>query len=314
MRLLLLFLFLLNTFLFTAQLPLAYQSRKQAMALGEFSKTADLVVVIENEKNPDDAALIAAIKNYWKIGPVKYMSGLEFSEKFKQNTLDTKNLYLYNNYARVYSTNVKTPGIAAYKGYYMTNDPRKLVYSTSNKKAPAYLHFSANALYDNKQVPISGFYSLMVKNFNHDISYCQSTDNFTKRQKDKRKKGIRFFNQEEIADKTLLLVKEQTVRQEKKKSKKQKKNVDSKKKMRFITDDYTNKKVPVIVFPEDIDYAVKKGDPTILLYTGGTLYSAKDGSAYATSRGESSANNLRLTYNIVSIAASVGVLIWFFSN
>ena len=310
---LLLFLLLKISFL-CAQLPLAYQSKKQAIALGELSKTSDLVVVIENEKNPDDAALIAALKNYWKIGAVKYMSGLEFNEKFKQNTIDTKNLYLFNNYARSYSTNLKTAGIAVYNGYYLTNDPRKLITSASNKKAPPYLYFSANALYDSKNIPIPGFFSLMVKNFNYDLTYCQSSDNFLKREKDKRKKGIRFFNQEEIGEKTLLLVKEQTLRQAKKKSKKNKKNVDSKKKMRFITDDYTNKKVPVIVFPEDIDYAVKKSDPNILLYTGGTLYSAKDGSAYATSRGESSGNNLRLTYNIVTIAASVGVLIWFFSN
>src|SRR4051812_29952329 len=85
-----------------AQMPQVYLKPKQSKALGALSKTAPLVVVIENEKNADDAALISAVKEYWKIGPVKYMSGLEFAEKFKSGTLDRTNLYLYNNYTREY--------------------------------------------------------------------------------------------------------------------------------------------------------------------------------------------------------------------
>ncbi len=295
-----------------AQLPIAYLSKKQSQALGNLSRTAQLVVVIENEKNPDEAALITAIKSYWKIGSVKYMSGLEFSEKFKDNALDPSKLYLFNNYARNYITNAKKQSIAGYSGYYLTNEPRKLINSPNNRLAPPYLYFSGSTLYDKKQQPISGFYSLMIKNFNHDVTYCQVKDNFLKRQRNKRKNGVRFFKEEEMKDKALLLVKEQTKREEKtKKKKRREQNSSVKKTTKFITDDYTKKKVPEIVFPEDIDHALKISDPNVLLYSGGSVYSAKDGSVYCTSRRKD--NNVGLiTYRVVSIGAAVAVIILLF--
>jgi len=295
-----------------AQLPIAYLSKKQSLALGNLSRTAQLVVVIENEKNPDEAALITAVKKYWKIGSVKYMSGLEFNEKFKENALDPSKLYLFNNYARNYITNAKKQSIANLYGYYLTSEPRKLINSPNNRLAPPYLYFSGASLYDNKQQPISGFYSLMIKNFNHDITYCQFKDNFLKRQPNKRKNGVRFFKEEELNDKTLLLVKEQTKREEKsKKKKRREQNSSSKKKTKFITDDYTKKKVPTVVFPEDIDHALKINDDKVVLFSGGTVYSAKDGSVYATSRRKD--NNIGLiTYRVVSIGAAVAIIILLF--
>lgn len=292
-----------------AQLPIAYLSKKQSLALGNLSKTAQLVVVIENEKNPGETALIAAVKQYWKLGTIKYMSGLEFSEKFKENTLDPSKLYLFNNFARNYIINAKKQTIANHYGYYLTNEPRKLINSPNNRLAPPYLYFSGASLYDNKQQPISGFYSLMIKNFNHDIAYCQLKDNFLKRQRNKRKNGVRFFKEEDLNDKTLLLVKEQTKREEKsKKKKRREQNNSPKKKQKFITDDYTKKKVPTVVFPEDIDHALKINDDKVMLYSGGSIYSAKDGSVYCTSRRKD--NNVGLiTYRVISLGAAVAIII-----
>jgi len=70
------------TMLSFGQLPDVYLSAKQSQALGNLSKKALLFVVIDNEKRSDDSALIAAVKSYWTIGPVKYMSTLEFLLKY----------------------------------------------------------------------------------------------------------------------------------------------------------------------------------------------------------------------------------------
>jgi hypothetical protein len=64
----------------------------------------------------------------------------------------------------------------------------------------------------------------------------------------------------------------------------------------------------VVVFPEDIGYAVKKSDADILLISGDCLYSALDGSVYATTRGNSSgrlavASYLSLALSVAAIAA-----------
>ncbi len=270
----------------SAQLPSAYLKPSKSKQLGAISKTSTLFVVIENEKRPDDAALVEAVKKYWTIGPVKYLSLLEFTEKFRAGSLDKSNLYLYNNHNEA----LALPGmltVSSYQGFYLTNDPVRLYSSGGESKAPGYLFFSSNYMYDQKGVPIKGFYSLMARNFDHDIRYCQDENNFKRSKKLKRKNGILFFlPMDTITTKTTLLVKEQTNRQEKDVKKKKSKKMQ-KKRREYITDSYTNKKPPVIVFPEDIDFALQKKDADILLYNGGCLYSAENGAVYATSRGQS---------------------------
>lgn len=305
-----------------AQLPHAYLKNKQALALGAQARTAPLVVVIENEKNADDAALVSAVKEYWSAGTVKYMSDLEFSEKLKSGSLDPANLYLFNNFKKNYYTALSSVKImfnpskiasypAFYPGFYLTNDPARLLTSTKNKNAPPYLHFSANALYDKRREPIKGYYALMIKNFDHDIKYCQDEANFKKRKKIRQHKGVSVLINDSLSNKTILLVKEQTSKQEKKSKKNEGRESNKKKKKNYIEENFGKIKEPVIVFPEDIEYAVKKSDPNIMLYTGGTLYLAKDGSVIATRRIKKS-SPLPVIYSCLSIAATAALIILVF--
>lgn len=305
-----------------AQLPQVYLNTKQSQTLGALSKTAPLFVVIDNEKRADDAALIAAVKSYWKIGSVKYMSTLEFLVKYKEQSFDPGNLYLYNNTSmdlnnlggkkvRISSGNVEDiPSI--YNGFYLTNSPYKLINSPSNKTAPPYLYFSADALTDSKQEPIKGFYDLMVKNFNHDVLYCQDETNFLKSSKKlKRKNGVQVFTKDSITNKTILLVKEQTNIQDKKTNdagEKKSQVATKKSENKHVTEKYEAKNT-MVVFPEDIQYAVKKSDKNILLYNGAALYSPVDGSVYATARGKSSGMAGFLRY--VSLVITVGTIVFF---
>jgi hypothetical protein len=268
-----------------SQLPLVYQKPSKAKELGAVSRSAILYVVIENEKRPNDAALVEAVKNYWSATPVKYMSLLEFTEKLKAGSLDKSNLYLYNNHSEYLKFTQMVVCVSMYSGYYLTNDPYQLVRSLKPRQAPGYLHFSSNNLEDLRGEPIKGYYSLMMKNFDHDIRYCADEANYTSRKKLKRKNSIYFFvPPETISGKTTLLVKEQTTRMVKSNKKGKRARKAQEKKREFVTDAYTNKKTPVVVFPEDVDHAIKKKDAQVLLYNGGCLYSAENGAACATSR------------------------------
>lgn len=63
----------------------------------------------------------------------------------------------------------------------------------------------------------------------------------------------------------------------------------------------------LVVFPEDIDYAVKKNDKDILLFNGSTIYSAQDGSVYATYIDKPSSSFIYYAYSLVSVFVSVAV-------
>jgi hypothetical protein len=270
-------------------------------------------VVIQNEKKENDAALTEAVKNFWKAGPYKFMSELEFTEKFKAGTLDKANLYLFNNISTIYQpSRPKASATGYFTGFFLTNSPVDLVNTVKIKKAPAFLYFSQNALFDTKNKAIKGFYELMVKNFNHEVLYCQDAAHF-KKHKLKVKRGVAYFAPDSLADKTVLLVKEQTQKKEKAKKDDSKKKQKELKKTVLVTDRFTGVKKPLIVFPEDIDYAVKTSDHNIMLYNGGNLYSSVDGSIYASSFKYPSRRNMNL-YSIGSLVFSVATIIWFKNN
>jgi hypothetical protein len=296
-----------------SQLPLVYQSASKSKQLGELSRTASLVVVIENEKRPDDAALVDAVKKYWKVGPVKYMSQLEFNEKLKSNSVDESQLYLYNNGSKgEFLESVRHyPTVSMYSGFYLTNNPRKLLSSLKARQAPGYLHFSSNPMSDSRNNPNKGYYSLMIRNFDHDLRFCQDEANLKFKRKIKKRNNISFFvSPDTVASKTTLLVKEQTARQEKQKTKKGKKRQE--KRREFVTDGFTNKKVPVVVFPEDVDLAVKKTDKDVVLYSGGCMY-APDGSVYATAR-QARSGNFSTVVSVASLVISVVSIVVFINR
>jgi nitrate reductase NapAB chaperone NapD len=152
------FLLVMTPFLWRAQTTSTYLNAKQALELTTVAKSGSLIVVIENEKGQLDAALIDAVKTNWKINGVKYMSLVEFTDKFKNNQLDKQNLYLYNlmgsfnvgAYARGYTLGI-------YSGYYLTTDPVKLTSAKKLSKSPPYLYFSGNNIASDKGFINKGF-------------------------------------------------------------------------------------------------------------------------------------------------------------
>jgi hypothetical protein len=294
----------------SAQLPSIYLKTKLIKQFASETKVGNLYVVIDNEKNDDDAALIDAIKTYWKHGAVTYLSSIEFNERIKSKKFDAANFYLFPNFKSL----TRSP-YAMYRGFYLTNKPYELLYAAKPKRYPFYLFFSSYNMSDSKSEVIKGYYALMIKNFNYDINFCRSEDNFKTKPKYKRVKGLAFIKETNAFDKkTFLLVKEQVRKKEKnaKKDKKEKKGEQQKSEIENTTLEL-NKIVlgkemsMLVVFPEDIDYAVKKNDKDILLFNGSTIYSAQDGSVYATYIDKPSSSFIYYAYSLVSVFVSVAV-------
>lgn len=287
-----------------------YLSATQAQELANVAKTGSLVVIIENEKSQLDAALLDAVKANWKINGVKYMSLLEFNEKFKANQLGTQNLYLYNLMSGFNAT-IYQRGytLGMHNGYYLTTDPIKLTSAKKLSKAPPYLYFSGGNIASDKGFINKGFFQLMIKNFNYEIEYCKKADNFAKKKKYKQKGSYIFIKEEqEIKGKNLLLVKEQVQKKENEIDSKKKKS----KKQNTKASDHEmaeNAAKLYVVFPEDIDHALKKSDKSVMLYNGGTLYSAADGSAYITVKKTENKTGLLYAYYAVSLIGSIAFLV-----
>ncbi len=289
-----------------SQTTSTYLNAKQALAFTDIVKTAELCVVIENEKAPLDAALVEAVKNNWKITKIKFMSQLEFNDKLKNSTLDTKNLYLYSN---IYMTSY---GMSYYSGYYVTNDPMKLRSTKKTSKGPPYLYFSVGtAVIDSKGNVNKGYFNLMIKNFIYEINHCKDPANFDKKKKKYKTEGGLVFMKEksEFEGKNLLLVKEQVKKKAKAKetkgSKKGKQNEDTNVPVEINSE---NSKIKtMVVFPEDVEHAVKKSDKSVMLYNGGRIYSAADGSVYVGPKPYTGPSAFSYIYTAVSLILTIVV-------
>lgn len=297
-----------------AQTTSTYLNAKQAAAFTSILKTAELCVVIENEKAPLDAALVEAVNNNWKTTKIKFMSLLEFNDKLRNNTLDTKNLYLYNTIF------VSSYGLSYYSGYYLTNDPIKLRSTRKSAKAPPYLYFSiGTAVVDAKGNINKGYFNLMMKNFNYEINHCKDPSNFDKKKKKYKTQGSLVFmkDKSEFEGKNLLLVKEQVRKKAKEKEgkdgkKSKKKNEDTNVPSELNSND--SKIKTIVVFPEDIEHAVKKSDKSVMLYNGGRVYSAADGSVYVGPKPYTGPGPLYYIYTVVSLIATVVLFAFVIAN
>lgn len=252
------------------------------------TKGSALTVVITNEKSEIDGALIKALNAYWKQGEVKYISNVEFLKKVENKSLDAKQIYLYSNYHFLAPEAQNNTALA----YYLTNVPNFFVsgsYTYSSPKKNTFnLYFvnDKNSSYTNTDM-LSSFFTLMIKHFNYELDKCYNhLDDVIKKTKYKESNGITFLKSEtELNGKTELLSKSQVEKKVKPLTKREKRQ----EKRRAARKGKENKEVAtygktkvrrMVVFDEDIDYALKKDDDNVILRNGDVLYSAKDGSVY----------------------------------
>lgn len=247
-------------------------------------ENATLFVVITNEKNSGDAALVNAAKTYWNKGSIKFISRIEFINQISQKKLQVGHYYLYewvyegkNKALNYIDVNTLLP--APNSGYFALSLIDPSLADTKTESGPAdrlSLFFSLGLVAgDQKGRVLESYYDLMVKYFNHEAGLLSKTISKTKV---KKKNGYYYFENayKELADRDVLLVKEQVRRKQSGKEKKEKKGADN------VVDQFKlQKKNIYTVFPEDIGMALKKHDSKVVLYCNGMLLSAEDASVLA---------------------------------
>ncbi len=250
-------------------------------------ENATLFVVITNEKNSGDAALVNAAKTYWKKGSIKFISRIEFINQISQKKLQVGHYYLYewvyegkNKALNYIDVNTLLP--APNSGYFALSLIDPSLADTKTESGPAdrlSLFFSLGLVAgDQKGRVLESYYDLMVKYFDHEAGLLAKTSSKTKV---KKKNGYYYFENayKELADRDVLLVKEQVRRKQPGEEKKKKKDKDG---TSNVVDQFKlQKKNIYTVFPEDIGMALKKNDSKVVLYCNGMLLSAEDASVLA---------------------------------
>jgi hypothetical protein len=290
MRQILLALYCFLTLSSFAQYSSIVLKEEDAKKLGSISKTATLILAINNEKDPADAALINAVKSYWKISKYKLISRAEFLNLQAKNELSKTDLYLYES-----TENISTGGATGFSNPALLSNVKTGVFCLSigeqnNKVNPSEsfkqsstkaikLRFDLNSTLSNSKARVlDGYYSLMVKFFNHEVEFCQKVNSFKEIKKDE-KDGIVYFESglTEIPNKDILLIKEQV----NKSHASDKKNTKKGTPVNVVSQFNPSTKNVYTVFPEDIKMALDKNDNKVLIYSNDMLISAANGAVVA---------------------------------
>lgn len=257
----------------------------EAKKLGEISKNATLFLAINNEKDPADAALVNAVKNYWKIGKYKFMSRIEFLTKQAANQLSKTDLYLYES-TDAYGTSNPVTVLASVKtGIFCLSLGDRIEKTTRvgtmrlKSTTSIMLKFDVSStLTDSKDKVNDGFIDLMVKYFNHETEFCQKLTS-VKDVKKEEKDGMVYFEGGllDVQNKDILLVKEQV-----NKMKISAKNAGKKATpISAVSQFNPPSKNVYTVFPDDVKMAGKKADSKVLIYSNDMLINASNGAVAA---------------------------------
>lgn len=265
----------------------------KAKMLGEISKKAVLHVVIGNEKDPSDAALLNAVKNYWKTGSYKVMGKAEFAKLKEQNELVAGDLYLYewlsdpsiiNGYdetaVAVFLSQIKTGFFYLSSG---SQEESSIKINGDKRKRwdlAISLRFDlTSTIINTKDKILDGYFDLMVKYFDNEVKFCQSL-NSVKDVKKENKDGIVYFNDglKEVQEKDILLIKEQVNKSEPIAKKKGARKTTP---MTAVSQFNPPTKNVYTVFPEDIKLALSKSDTKVLIFSNDMLISASNGAVIA---------------------------------
>jgi len=272
---------------------------KQILKIASETSPDVLNVVIENEKHPDDAALVAAVKKYWKQGKYKFMPELEFKLMVKDSKFKKGDMYLFKSSDVAYAN----------AGYYFSGR-FSLSSDLTKKKDVEYIGYTLpNDGYDSKGKVVEGYYNLMIKYFDHELSLIKDAATRKTIKAKNPEREITFFDEstEEVKGKDILYTKELVY--DDGKTIKSKSEGNEEVQERLVKKYKADKSRIYTVFPEDINMAVTKGDDKVLIYDGRNLIDPKSGSVKATSYKKPAGRGLYYIYSAVSLIVSIVLIV-----
>jgi hypothetical protein len=233
-----------------------------------------LIVPVHNEKDPEEKALMEAVKKYWKVSRFEFIADKDLEATYEANIRGEKNsMYLIRESYNRRKTKKKD---WSFTKYYISVNP-----SFVEVWGDPYLQFKLPVKAVNKINPEPAkcefLYGMMMKHLNREVLYMKDPDKYGKVSRRRLYKATFEGSLEPYANRDLLVSRKEldnfmmnlperrkTPDQEAKfisyLVKRLKMNPE---KIRLVSDDYIKK-------------AISSEDKKVLIYTGFSVYRAED--------------------------------------
>lgn len=233
-----------------------------------------LVVPIGDEKDPEEKALMDAVKKYWKVSKFEFVAGKDFEKVYEANTKDQKNcMYLVSESYDRRKTRKKD---WSFTKYYISVNP-SFVELWGDPLIQFKIPVKATDKENAEPVKADYFYGMMMKHMNREVLYMQDPDKYGKVSKHSLYKSTFKGKLAPYADRDVLVsrkeldnfmmnlpeYKKTPAQEEKFKDYLVKKLKVDRTKIRFVSDDEVKK-------------AVASENKKVLIYTGFSLFRAED--------------------------------------
>jgi hypothetical protein len=269
-----LFLFLILPFSWAQSSKLTLKANQVNIFYQEITQ-ATLIIPITNAKDPEEKALLDAVKNYWKICPYKTISRKDFDElQTKHEAPSPKTFYLVKE---TYERLKQRKKDWAYTKYYISKQNHWV-----EEQDEPFIEFKLPLKTVNRvptELPVAYLFGLMIKHFNNEVLLMKNEEAYANISGRKKLFKVNFKHSlKSYANKTLLVSKNElenymiNLPEDKKDVEKQL--------ARFIKSIRKKTKIKPanikIVNEVDIKLAIAKADANTLIYTGYTIYNTQD--------------------------------------
>jgi hypothetical protein len=237
---------------------------------------ATLVIPITDKKDPEEKALLDAVKKYWTVCPYKTISRKVFNE-MQNNHSETppKTFYLLKE---TYERLKRRKKDWAYSKYYITKQNLWV-----EEHDEPYVEFKLPLKTQNHtpvELPCGYLFGLMIKNLNAELLLMKTPTAYENSFSRKRLLKVNFRHSlKAYAGKTLLVSANEledymiNLPEDDKDIHRQQSKF-----IRFIARKTKIKRSNIkVASPDEIKTAIEKADASTLIYTGFSVYNAQDG-------------------------------------
>jgi hypothetical protein len=306
-------------FLLTFAAGVYGQSSRLSMKKGKMRRFAEqitgsvLIVPLHNEKDPEDKALMEAVKKYWKVSKYEFIADKDLEATYEANIRAGKNsMYLIRE---SYNRRKAKKKDWSFTKYYISGNP-----SYVEIWGDPYLQFKLPVKAVNKTNPEpvkSDFlYGMMMKHLNREVLYMKDPDKYGRVSRRRLYKGTFEGSLEPYAGRDVLVSRKELDNfmmnlPERKKTPEQeakfirylvKRMKVNPEKIKLVSDDYIKK-------------AISSEDKKVLIYTGFSLFRGEDAAMLRRidpHRSNRIAFNITFTIGLLTAIAAFMVVLTFF--
>lgn len=248
---------------------------EQVTSFYEEIAQATLIIPINDKKDPEEKALIDAVKKYWTICPYKILSRKVFNEmQNNQTATPPKTFYLLKE---TYERLKRRKKDWAYTKYYITTQNLWV-----EEHDEPYLEFKLPLKTVNREpveVLCGYLFDLMIKHFNNELLLMKNPEAYAKLFSRKKLIKVNFKHSLKPYANKQLLVSKNELENYMINLPDDSKDID-KQQRRFIKSIAKKTKLKrtniKMASEEEIKTAITKADANTLIYTGYSIYNAQD--------------------------------------